>query len=82
MINQILEPGRPLVYNLGLAHVMDMKQATAVTGGPENALLAKASAALGRFYHLPSSSWVSTDSIHEDEQAALEKMFGFTTHCR
>ncbi|MBI2437266.1 MAG: trimethylamine methyltransferase family protein, partial [Lentisphaerae bacterium] len=80
VVNQVLEPGRPVIYNLGLAHVFDMKQATAVTGGPENALFAKASSELGRFYGLPSSSWVSTEAVFEDEQAALEKMFGFHTH--
>jgi trimethylamine---corrinoid protein Co-methyltransferase len=80
VVNQVLEPGRPVIYNFGLAHVFDMKHATAVTGGPENALLAEASAALGRFYGLPSSSWVSTEALYEDEQAALEKMFGFQTH--
>lgn len=79
-VNQLLEPGRPLVYNLGLGHVMDMRRATAVTGGPENALFARASAALGRFYGLPSASWVSTESHFEDEQAALETMFGIVTH--
>jgi trimethylamine--corrinoid protein Co-methyltransferase len=80
VVNQLLEPGRPVVYNLGLGHVLDMRDATAVTGGPENALFAAASAALGRFYGLPSSSWVSTDSVFEDEQAALETMFGLATH--
>jgi trimethylamine--corrinoid protein Co-methyltransferase len=82
VVNQLLEPGRPVVYNLGLGHVLDMRDATAVTGGPENALFAAASAALGRFYGLPSSSWVSTDSPFEDEQAALETMFGLATHVR
>ncbi|HHW10820.1 MAG TPA: hypothetical protein GXX29_12685 [Firmicutes bacterium] len=80
VVNQVLEPGRPVIYNLGLAHVMDMKAATAVTGGPENCLLAAASAAMGRFYRLPSSSWASTDAVFEDEQAALEKMFALYTH--
>ncbi len=80
VVNQLLEPGRPVVYNLGLGHVLDMRHATAVTGGPENALFARASAALGRFYGLPSSSWVSTESPFEDEQAALETMFGIATH--
>ena len=80
VVNQILEPGRPVIYNLGLAHAFDMRHATVVTGGPENALYASLSAELGRFYGLPSSSWVSTDSLFEDEQAALEKMFGFGTH--
>jgi len=80
VVNQVLEPGRPVIYNLGLAHVFDMKHATAITGGPENGLLALASAELGRYYGLPSSSWVSTESLFEDEQAALEKMFGVLTH--
>lgn len=80
IVNQVLEPGRPLVYNLGLAHTFDMKFATAVTGGPENALFAKASAEMGRFYGMPSSSWVSTESMFDDAQAALEKMFGYQTH--
>ncbi|MHB0936965.1 MAG: trimethylamine methyltransferase family protein [Armatimonadota bacterium] len=82
IINQLLEPGRPVIYNLGLAHTFDMRNATAVTGGPENALFARASAAMGRYYRLPSSSWVSTEAVLEDEQAGLEKMFGFETHMR
>lgn len=80
VVNQVLEPGRPCIYNLGLAHVFDMKHASAVTGGPENHLLADASAAMGRFYNLPSCSWVSTESPCPDGQAALEKSIGFTTH--
>jgi trimethylamine--corrinoid protein Co-methyltransferase len=80
VVNQLLEPGRPCIYNLGLAHVLDMRAATCVTGGPENALLAAASAAMGRFYGLPSASWVSTEAMCPDAQAALEKMFGFHAH--
>jgi trimethylamine--corrinoid protein Co-methyltransferase len=80
VINQLLEPGRPCIYNLGLAHIFDMRTAIAVTGGPENALLAQASAVMGRFYNLPSASWVSTESMCPDAQAAMEKMFGFYTH--
>jgi len=80
VVNQVLEPGRPLIYNLGLAHVFDMKSATAVTGGPENALFATLSAEMGRFYDVPSSSWVSTESAYDDAQASLEKMFGIQTH--
>ena len=80
VINQLLEPGRPCLYNLGLAHVFDMKTAIAVTGAPENALFADVSAAMGRFYNLPSGSWVSTEAMCPDAQAALEKMFGFHTH--
>lgn len=80
IVNQLLEPGRPVIYNLGLAHAFDMRHATAITGGPENALFAQASAAMGRFYGLPSSSWVSTEAVYEDEQAAMEKSIGFQAH--
>lgn len=79
-ILQLLEPGRPLVYNLGLARTLDMSSAGAVTGGPEVNLFAQASAAMGRFYNLPSASWVSTEAICEDEQAGLEKSLGFLSH--
>jgi trimethylamine--corrinoid protein Co-methyltransferase len=80
VVNQILEPGRPVIFNLGLAHTFDMRSAIAVTGGPENALFAQLSARLGRFYNIPSGSWVSTESMCPDAQAALEKMCGFLTH--
>ena len=80
VLNQMLEPGRPCVFNLGLAHTFDMRTAIAVTGGPENALYARIAARLGRLLDIPSASWVSTESMCPDSQAALEKMFGFSTH--
>lgn len=80
VVNQLLEPGRPCIYNLGLAHVMDMRTGEAVTGGPENHLLAEVSAAMGRYYRLPSCSWVSTEAMQPDAQAALEKSLGWKTH--
>lgn len=80
VINQLLEPARPCVYNLGLAHIFDMRTAIAVTGAPENHLLADISSAMGRFYDIPSCSWVSTESMCVDSQAALEKSIGFFTH--
>jgi len=80
VINQILEPGRPCVFNLGLAHTFDMRTSIAVTGGPENHLFAQIAAMMGRYYDLPSASWVSTESMCPDAQAALEKTCGFMTH--
>jgi trimethylamine---corrinoid protein Co-methyltransferase len=77
VLNQLLEPGRPCIYNLGLAHIFDMRTAIAVTGAPENHLLADVSAAMGRFYNLPSCSWVSTESMNVDSQASLEKSMGY-----
>lgn len=80
VINQILEPGRPCVFNLGLAHTFDMRTSIAVTGGPENHLFARIAAMMGRFYNLPSGNWVSTESMAPDVQAAMEKTCGFFTH--
>jgi len=80
VINQVLEPGRPCIFNLGLAHVFDMKTGIAVTGAPENHLLADVSASLGRLYNLPSSSWVSTESMCVDSQVGIEKSIGYFTH--
>ncbi len=80
MANQVLEPGRPCIYNFGLAHIFDMRSAIAVTGAPENHLLAGIGAEMGRFYGLPSCSWVSTESMLPDQQAALEKSLGFASH--
>lgn len=77
---QLSEPGRPLIYNLGLARTLDMGTAGAVTGGPEVNLFAQASAVMGRFYNLPSASWVSTEALYEDEQAGSEKALGFMSH--
>jgi trimethylamine---corrinoid protein Co-methyltransferase len=74
VINQLLEPGRPCFYNVGFAHVMDMASAMALTGAPENALLQAAGADLARYHGLPSASWMSTESMCADSQAAFEKM--------
>jgi trimethylamine--corrinoid protein Co-methyltransferase len=82
VVNQLLEPGRPCLFNLGFAHVMDMRQGFAVTGGPENALLAVAGAELARHYGLPSVSWMCTDSLSYDAQNSLEKTLAAVTHAQ
>jgi len=79
VVNQLLEPGRPCIHTLGLSHVLDMRTADAVTGGPENGAFALVGAALGRRLGLPSCGWASTDSLSLDTQAALEKALAFRT---
>jgi trimethylamine--corrinoid protein Co-methyltransferase len=80
VINQLLEPGRPCIYNIGFAHVLDMASAIALTGAPENALLQAAGADLARFHGLPSASWMSTEAMAFDAQAAFEKMITGMAH--
>jgi len=82
VINQILEPRRPCLFNLGFAHAFDMKYGFAVTGGPENVLLAVAGAELARYYGLPSVSWMCSDSLDSDAQNALEKMYAAFAHAQ
>lgn len=73
VINQILEPGRPCIYNLGFSHVMDMRTAEPTTGAPENGLLAAAGAAFARDLNLPSAAWTCSDAICVDSQSAFER---------
>lgn len=74
VILQTLEPGRPVIFNLGFAHTMDMRQAVTRTGAPENGVLHAAGAQLAAHHGLPSAAWMSTESMVADEQAAYEKM--------
>jgi len=80
VIAQLLERGRPVIFNLGFAHVLDMASGLALTGAPENALLQSAGAELARFHNLPSASWMSTESMVPDAQAAAETMITGLAH--
>ncbi|MFQ5810634.1 MAG: trimethylamine methyltransferase family protein [Armatimonadota bacterium] len=73
IIAQVLEPGRPCVFNLGFMHPFDMKYCVALTGSPENALMHAAGADIAAFHGLPSASWMSTEAKMADSQAAHEK---------
>jgi trimethylamine---corrinoid protein Co-methyltransferase len=80
VINQVLEPGRPCLYNSGFAHVFDMLTATVLTGTPENALLQAAGSEMARYHGLPSVSWALSDSVMLDSQASFEKLLTLFTH--
>lgn len=72
-IAQLLEPGRPVVFNLGFSHIFDMRVAETLTGSPEGGLLGAAGSAIANFHDLPSASWMSTESKNPDAQASYEK---------
>jgi trimethylamine--corrinoid protein Co-methyltransferase len=80
VIAQLFERGRPVIYNVGFAHVLDMATGIALTGAPENALLQSAGADLARFHNMPSASWMSTESMICDAQAAAETMMTGLAH--
>ena len=80
VINQVIEPGRPCIYNAGFAHVMDMMNATVLTGSPENALLQAAGAEMAAYHGLPCAAWALSDSAMLDAQASYEKMSMLWAH--
>jgi len=80
VINQIIEPGRPCIYNSGFAHVFDMLTTLVLTGSPENALLQSAGSEMAAFHGLPSASWALSDSAMLDSQASYEKLFTALMH--
>ncbi len=80
VITQLLEEGRPVIFNLGFAHVLDMSSGVALTGAPECALLQGAGAEIAAFHGLPSAGWMSTESCVADPQAAYEKMLVGLSH--
>lgn len=77
---QLLEPGRPVVHNLGFAHVLEMRTGVCLSGSAECALMAWAGARLADYYGLPSASWMCTDAFVEDQQATLEKVLTGMAH--
>ncbi len=77
---QLLEPGRPVVHNVGFAHSADMRTAACLSGTVECALMASAGARLAASWNLPSASWMCTDSFADDEQASMEKMLTGFAH--
>jgi trimethylamine--corrinoid protein Co-methyltransferase len=80
VINQLLEPGRPCFYNIGFAHVFDMASTIALTAAPESTLLQAGGADLAHYHGLPCASWMSTESMTMDSQAAFEKMLTGLAH--
>ena len=80
VINQVIEPGRPCIYNSGFAHVLDMMTTIVLTGAPENALLQGAGAEMAEYHGFPCASWALSDSVMLDSQASYEKMLTLLAH--
>ena len=79
-IVQLFEPGRPTFFNVGFAHVMDMRTAVALSSGPECSVVQAAGADLARRFGMPSVSWVSSDAMLADAQAAYEHTLQILAH--
>ena len=77
---QALEPARPLIFNMGFAHVMDMQTTVMRTGGVENGLLQAAGAEIAAFHGLPSAAWLNTESTLPDAGAGYENVLTGLLH--
>jgi len=82
VILQVLEPGRPSVFNLGFAHMLDMRSAQATSGNVHDGLIAAAGADIARYHGLPSASWLSSDNSVCDAQSCLQKALTGVLHAR
>ena len=82
VILQVLEPARPSVFNLGFAHMLDMRSALATSGAVQDGLIAAAGAEIARYHGLPCASWVSSDNPICDAQSVLEKALTAMLHAR
>jgi len=81
-ILQVLEPGRPSIFNLGFAHMLDMRSALATSGAVQDGMIAAAGAEIARYHGLPCASWVSSDNPICDAQSTLEKALTAMLHAR
>ena len=80
VFTQLLEPGRPVVHNLGFAHTTDMHTGACLSASAECAMMACAGAQLAAHYELPSASWMCTESHTDDAQASMEKALTGLAH--
>ena len=80
VILQVLEPGRPSIYNLGFAHMLDMKAALATSGNVQDGMIAAAGAELARYHGLPCASWLSSDNPICDAQSTLQRALTGVLH--
>ena len=80
IILQVLEPGRPVIYNAGFAHILDMMTTLTLTAAPEGALLQAAGAEMAEYHGLPCASWALSDAAMLDSQASYEKFLTLMAH--
>lgn len=71
IINQVYKKNRPCIYAV-YTHAMDFKTAEVTSAGPSEALAVAGAAQLARFYNVPSSAWMCTNSKVVDAQSGFE----------
>ncbi|MHA2021032.1 MAG: trimethylamine methyltransferase family protein [Candidatus Thorarchaeota archaeon] len=76
VIAQLIKPGSPVVFG-GATSVLDQRHGTSSIGAPEAAIIACASAEMGKFYGLPTHAYLGvSDSKAVDAQSGYESAMG------
>jgi trimethylamine--corrinoid protein Co-methyltransferase len=76
VISQLVNTGAPLAYG-GATSVMDMRHGTSSIGSIEAAMIACASAAMGKFYKMPTLAYMGNSDAHVvDAQSGFESGLG------
>ncbi|KXH73748.1 MAG: hypothetical protein AM326_10400 [Candidatus Thorarchaeota archaeon SMTZ-45] len=76
VISQLVNPGTPMIYG-GAPGSFDMKYATPRFGSMEAIIAACASSEIGRYYRLPTQSYLGTSEAKiEDSQSGFESGIG------
>jgi trimethylamine--corrinoid protein Co-methyltransferase len=76
-ITQLIKRGAPVMWSIGLSHILDMKHLEGLTGAAERAFYLSANTQLSRYAGIPSWSGTTTDSKCLDAQAGYEEALGF-----
>jgi trimethylamine--corrinoid protein Co-methyltransferase len=78
-ITQLIKRGAPVMWSIGLSHILDMRHLEGLTGAAERAFYLAANTQLSRYVGIPSWSGTTTDSKCLDAQAGYEEALGFLT---
>ena len=78
-ITQLIRKGAPVMWSIGLSHILDMKHLEGLTGAAERTFYLAANTQLSRYVGIPSWTGTTTDSKCLDAQAGYEEALGFLT---
>jgi len=77
VITQLIKKGAPIMWSIGLGHIMDMRKAIGLTGPPEKFFFLSVNEQMSKFLGIPSWSGTASDSKLLDAQAGYEQALGF-----
>lgn len=77
VITQLIKKNSPIMWSIGLGHVMDMQKLVGLTGAAEKFFFLSANEQMSKFLGIPSWTGTASDSKCLDTQAGYEQALGF-----